>query len=211
MISKSKSVSSADEPVRRFALFGPPPLIEGEDSAAYDEILAKVSAALKPADILEDIWVRDIVDLIWEALRLRRLKASLMQAAASDGLKRVLERLDYLDFQGRSKLSADWVRRKPSAIKRVDRLLTSVDLTIDAVMAQALSDNLDHIERFERMTALAETRRSAILREINRHRATLVQAPRPIVEQIEEGVCEVVDTESHEFPVLVRPRAGSST
>jgi hypothetical protein len=45
------------------APFGPPPLIEGEDSAAYDELLARVSTAVKPADILEDIWVRDFVDL----------------------------------------------------------------------------------------------------------------------------------------------------
>src|ERR1700680_24366 len=52
--------------------FGPPPLIEGEDAAAYDELLTRVSAAVKPADILEDIWVRDIVDLVWHAFRLRR-------------------------------------------------------------------------------------------------------------------------------------------
>jgi hypothetical protein len=44
---------------RLSAPFGPPPLIDGEYSADYEELLARVSATVKPADILEDIWVRD--------------------------------------------------------------------------------------------------------------------------------------------------------
>ena len=94
---RSKSSRSTVVPAARSALFGSPPLIEGEDFAAYNEILVKVSAAMKPADILEDIWARDVVDLIWEALRLRRLKAALMKVAARDGLQTVLQRLDYAD------------------------------------------------------------------------------------------------------------------
>ncbi len=62
--------------------FGPPALIDGEDPAAYDELLARVSGAVKPSDILEEIWVRDVVDLVWGALRLRRLKADLIAANA---------------------------------------------------------------------------------------------------------------------------------
>src|ERR1700704_3374844 len=62
--------------------FGPAPLIEGEDAGAYDELLLRISAAVRPHDIFEEIWVRDIVDLVWEAFRLRRLKACLMTAGA---------------------------------------------------------------------------------------------------------------------------------
>src|SRR2546421_676247 len=76
--------TSADKgrPARRSVPFGPPPLIEGEDAAAYDELLTCVSAAVNPADILEDIWVRDIVDFVWNAFRLRRLQANLITASA---------------------------------------------------------------------------------------------------------------------------------
>jgi hypothetical protein len=48
--------SGAPGPAARLDIFGPPPLIEGEDAAAYDELLVRISAAVKPADILEDIW-----------------------------------------------------------------------------------------------------------------------------------------------------------
>jgi hypothetical protein len=74
--SPTNPTSAADRSAARLALFGPPPLIEGEDPAAYDELLVRISADVKPADILEDIWVRDVVDFTWEILSLRRLRAN---------------------------------------------------------------------------------------------------------------------------------------
>src|SRR5258708_18394516 len=57
-------------------------LLENEDTAAYEEIFARISAVVKPADFLEEIWVRDLVALVWEAFRLRRLKTCLLETAA---------------------------------------------------------------------------------------------------------------------------------
>jgi hypothetical protein len=45
---------------------------------------------VKPSDIFEEIWVRDIVDLTWEVFRLRRLKASFLTVAMSDVVRQVL-------------------------------------------------------------------------------------------------------------------------
>jgi hypothetical protein len=72
--------------------FGPPPLIEGEDAAAYNQLHARISAAVKPKDVLEEIWVRDVVDLTWETLRMRHFKAKLLASATSTGLQRILQR-----------------------------------------------------------------------------------------------------------------------
>ena|SRR5271157_5852942 len=71
--------------------FGPPPLIEGEDQAAYDDFLASISAAVQPRDFLEKMWVRDVVDLSWETRRMRRLKASLLTSHPSRGLRQVAD------------------------------------------------------------------------------------------------------------------------
>jgi hypothetical protein len=67
-------------------------------------------------------------------------------------------------------LAKAWTARKPSALKRVDKILASAEMTMDAVMAQTLSLKLDDIERIERMIAMAEARRNIILREIEWHR-----------------------------------------
>ena len=86
------SNASDHSPARRHATlppvpFGPAPLIEGEDAGAYDELLVRISCAVRPGDIFEEIWVRDIVDLVWEAFRLRRLKACLVTAGARSALR----------------------------------------------------------------------------------------------------------------------------
>jgi hypothetical protein len=114
-------VSNLPEQAGRLALFGPPPLIKGENSADYDELLAHISGAVKPSDVLEEIWVRDVVDLVWEALRLRRLKASLLAANVSEGLKKVLE--SFMNNYGkRESLAACWVMRQRSAVRQVGLL-----------------------------------------------------------------------------------------
>jgi len=61
--------------VQRLALFGPPILLEGEDAAAYDQLFARICSAVKAVDIIEEIFVADLMSLEWEVLRWRRLKS----------------------------------------------------------------------------------------------------------------------------------------
>src|SRR5262245_40264138 len=144
------ATNAVDRSTARLKLFGPPPLIEGEDPAAYDDLLIRVSAAVKPADILEDIWVRDVVDFTWEIFSLRRLKANLMTATRYKGVEAVLRPIIGYSH-ATDTLATKWAQRNPSAIERVTKILDSAGLTMDAVIAQTLSENLDFVERIERM------------------------------------------------------------
>jgi hypothetical protein len=83
--SESKVVSPALPPWRR--LFGPPNILEGEDAAAYEELLARIRSAVKPADMIEEMLVDDVVWLEWEVLRWRRLKGSLIRARGVKALE----------------------------------------------------------------------------------------------------------------------------
>jgi hypothetical protein len=158
-------------PRAALSLFCPPQLIAGEDRGAYDELLATVCAMVKPADIIEEIYVRDFVDCEWDVRRYRRLKNALMAATAYEGLRKVLEPIS---FEGWLDLVEAWAARKPEAVEEVDRRLAAAGLTIDAVMAQTLCEHLD-----------AEVRRNAALCEIERHRATLAVRLRQTVQQID--------------------------
>src|SRR4029453_18784036 len=87
---------SLTERAQRLALFGPSPVIEGEDAAAYDQLLARICAAVKPVDIIDEIFIADVAPSEWEVLRLRRLKWSLIRAPALEALENFLgENLDY--------------------------------------------------------------------------------------------------------------------
>jgi hypothetical protein len=72
---------------------------------------------VKPADIIEEIWVRDFVDCDWDVRRYRRLKDAHMAATAYEGLRKVL---DPISFKGWLELVEDWAARKPEAIEEVN-------------------------------------------------------------------------------------------
>src|SRR5262245_51718677 len=172
-------------------LFGPPPLLDGEDPKIYDQLLAQVSTTVMPEDILEDIWVRDVVDLTIEVLRLRRLKASLMTANAYKGLTETLTPL--VGWSQAETLAEGWAARKADVVEEVNKALASDGLTTDSILAQTFSFKLNDIERIEHMMALAEARRNATLREIDRHRQTLGQKLRRAAQQLEDGQFRAIE------------------
>lgn len=92
---KSKSIVSMAS-AASFDLFGPPQLLAGEDPANYNELLAQVCAAVKPVDVIEQMFVLDLVSATWELLRWRRLKAALLSALGCKQMAAFLgKKLDY--------------------------------------------------------------------------------------------------------------------
>jgi hypothetical protein len=172
------------------ALLAPPPLIEGENAASYDDLLARISGTLQPADILEEIWVRDVVDLVWDAFRLRRLKAHLLKAAAHEGMADIIGPL--LDWNLTGQTSRRWAIGDEEAVKTVETTLAAAGLSMDAVMACTLARKIYEIERIDRMTMAAEARRNAVLREIERHRASFARTLRRTVEDVEEADVKMI-------------------
>jgi hypothetical protein len=253
---KSRSVTSAPARDARLALLGPPPLLEGEDAALYDELVARMCAAVKPVDIIDEMFMADVISLEWEIMRWRRLKFSLLEASVHRELRDFLnEQLNYDDYEDayaetlekilqedlqknlaedqakelaqqcacwqrdavekvtvllkpvgldtikildrakahRAKeLAEEYARRQPKAIKQVRKLLASSGRTMHDFMLEALPAKLDQTERIDRLIMVAETRRNASLREIDRHRAGLGEALRRNVQEV-EGKFEVIE------------------
>ena len=151
------------------AALGPSPLIASDDAATYDTLLAGMCAAVRPADMIERAWTRDVVDLVLETLRLRRLKAALMTSCADQGMQKLL---DGINVPGDTcSLARRWAARDLAAVGEVDAILNAAGLGINHVMAKTLAVRIAEIERIDAMTASAEARRAAALREIAHHRA----------------------------------------
>ena len=172
-------------PSAALAFLAPAPLIAGEDAAAYDDLLTRISAALEPSDILEEIWVRDVVDMVWDALRLRRLKAQLLTASAYEGMHAILSR--FLDWQYSEQLARQWTLRDAAAVTKAEAVLASAGLSAEAVTAQTLALKIDIVERIDRMMVTAEARRNSVLREIERHRASFAHTLRRAVQEVEDA------------------------
>jgi hypothetical protein len=234
--------------------FGPPQLLEGEDAAAYDELHARIYAAVKPVDVIDEMFIADAVSLEWEVLRWRRLKFTMIRKRVIKALKDVLtdklpphlfedyfaedltdvlqEHLPKDEAEKAQPLAHAFIRDEPSAMDKVNEVFDEVGRDwseigagardrkleelvqaytrrepdtvtlinrlladpLDTLMADALANQLDYVERIDRLAAIAESRRNASLREIERRRAVLDQALRRSVQQIEDAEFEVIET-----------------
>jgi hypothetical protein len=143
----------------------PPPLVNGEDGAAYDRLAARIMAAVAPANVIEEIWVRDVVDLVWDVVRLRRLKAGLFKVGATDGMRQLLRSVGEWDHKAH-----DWTARKPAAVAAVNAQLSAAGLDMNDLTTSTFAARIDQFERIERMLAAAEVRRAAALDAIENRR-----------------------------------------
>ena len=175
-------------------ILGPPPLYEGESEENYNQLYDRVRRTVLPEDTIEEIWVRDVVDLTWEILRLRRLKAKLMDAAASQGLENILDTLG-TNFITRGKLIESWASGDTDAKKDVDHLLKKAGFDKATIEAQTLSARLDDFDRIDRLIMQSEGRRNAVLREIDRHRDTVARRMR-------DALADIADAEFEDVPAL---------
>jgi hypothetical protein len=255
--AKSKSKSMTPAPARRFRLFGQPNILEGEDAAAYDELLARICDAIKPVDTIEEMFIADVISLEWEVLRWRRLR-TLVQATGLNALERFLVKqleanyalheehferylaeilrnnppedqadsaemlaaecapntdeagtkldevlrsiglnsgtvLDDARAQKAKELLQEYGRREPETVRLVDQLLAAAGASMDSFMADALTEQLEYIERIDRLTTIAEGRRNGMLAEIERRRAVFGSTLRRNVQEIEDAEFKVIE------------------
>ena len=165
------------------SVLGPAMLIAGESSEAYDGLLARIRAVVEPADILEEIWVRDVTDLAWEVSRLRRIKAHLMQACAHEGLAKALSHLRV--GNNHYVIARRWFAGDAEAAQIVNSAFAAAGLTADTVTALTVSERIDEIERIELMTMAAERRRDGMLRELERRRESLAAKLQRVLHAVE--------------------------
>jgi hypothetical protein len=159
-MSTGESRSKATRPTERWAVFGLPPLIDSEALSNYEELYAGIAEAVKPADILEEIWICDFVDLTWEGLRLRRLKANLIDASA-------IKRLDHGPGVRVVRGDAQTLSQDLDQIEQIERMTAMAEVRRNnalreierhrATFADALRRNVRQIEEGDCQVVDAES------------------------------------------------------
>jgi hypothetical protein len=175
---------SAGNALGRVIAIAPAPLLMGEDEADYAEIAGRIVGATAPRDALEELLLRDVIDLTWEILRLRRVKVGMLRASMGAGVGAVLGAISY-PYPHRETLGEDWTAGDADAREEVDAILGKAGLTIEEATAKTLELKIDVFERIDRMLASAEARRNNALREIDRHREAAGTAARKALDQVE--------------------------
>src|SRR5437899_618505 len=107
------------------ALLGPLPLIRGEDGCAYNELCARIAAAAKPKDFIEEI----VTDLSWEVFRLRRIKAKMWTPNVAAAIRSTLHGV--CGEAQAKKFSLQW---ETGVIGQIDQL-AATGRTVESVAA----------------------------------------------------------------------------
>ena len=142
------------------AVLGPPPLLPGEDVAAYRQLLARLSLDLVPTDTIEWLDLKEIGDLSWELLRWRRLRGAYLFRLQRDRIEGFLT--DKAEPRGmrpdlipaaRETLMAAWARGEPKAGAKVDAILARHGRTAEDFAAGTVFERLDELQRLESLIA----------------------------------------------------------
>jgi hypothetical protein len=81
-----------------------------------------------------------------------------------------------------SELISAYTAGEATAVTEVEMILRRHGLDIDTLMAQALAENLDDLERIDRLIAGADARRNRALNELERRRDSFARRLRHAVQ-----------------------------
>jgi hypothetical protein len=182
-MTESIGLMPAGAPSTTLALLGARPLIRGEDAAGYDGLLARICGTLRPSDSLEEIWIRDVVDLVWETFRLRRIKANLLTYRTQSEIRGKL----IGGFDNADEMACSWATGDEAEAKEMEKALLSVGSSLETAMALSVWAMLNEVERLDRMLVSVEARRSAALRELDYHRGPLARKLRRAIAEAEQS------------------------
>ena len=177
-------------------LLGPPPLAKFEDLKSYSALFEFMAASMQPTDAVEWIWTKDIIDLIWEARRLRRAKATLLAISERRALEAMVsaflpftqvedgEDRDEYDLNAATQIADEIIRgdgTNPKWFEQQKRRAGS-DIKAQDIAYQV---RLDDLERIDNLIIRSDSRRDAVLRDMDRRRASFAKLARDAAEIID--------------------------
>ena len=169
------------------ALFGDPPLLSTEDPNLYWDMFDRFAEFVDPKNIIEWLWLKDIVDLSWEIARLRRYRALLIERERESKNAEI----DYAREHPGDR-NPSWLDR----LKRpqIEELRNAPRLDTEADSASLLIYYLRQYETIDKLLTSAELRRDRILRELDFRRERIA----PLLRKISD---EVIDASADAVPV----------
>ena len=183
---------------------GSAPVLTTEDPKAYNRLFDAVAQALRPQDIIELLVVDDIVYLSWKSRRYRKIISELIDESRKAVAK-----------SNSGQLKDDPLLRKvPVWLKAADDICPEYGevppkcepakpppLEPESPLgpiSEGLRDNLDLIERMDKLSALTERRRSQALASLESYRTSIALRAREVSQQIIEGEFDDANTDPGE-------------
>ena len=163
------------------ALLPVPPLLITESQEEFSRIREDLYEEINPVGIIEQMYVDEIADLVWQILRLKRCKAGVTNLAFHDASAEILGGL----MGAGPEVARDWIS-DPEIAKQVEARLATYKLDGSVIIAEAIKKSSYELERIEILASL-ETRRDRALLRIAQYRGELGPVLRKASDRLIEG------------------------
>lgn len=166
-----------------------PPLLFGESAEEFERLRAELEQEIKPKGIIERIYLNDVLTLILEILRLRRIKTNIIRNARRTALRIILLRIDpglvarVGNTSEAERLVAAWFEGN-SDKEFVQELLHQSQLDEGAIDAEAFRRAFPDVQQLDNMLTSMEARFSKTLRRIAEYRKSLALQIQSSTDQI---------------------------
>src|SRR5664280_498912 len=194
-------------------LFGPPAVLTTENVDSYYAIMARFVECFKPGDFMMQMFIKDLTDTTWDAMRCTRHKTLAIE-------RQYRQRLEY---QARRVKEAAQRKQLAAPVKKDDEncspvlersieLLNVFDGTVDDVKeilartptdidhARALENTIEYYERLDGFLGVAIARRNDVLEQINLYSDGLGHYLRRVSDDIIDA--EFSETKPDEVPLV---------
>ena len=167
-------------------------ILPGEQQAVYDELLSQITSALQPRDIIESMYVSDIVDATFEAHRLKNMKVRIVKLEQKEAARQLLRESRPPGPDGTAEISEEWQLVEGwwsgdfNSWKVINEIAGREGENLDPFLTRAFSNKLDEVERIDRMIAAQNDKRDRGLRELERRREARVSHQRARTRDVED-------------------------
>ena len=165
------------------------PLIWYESPEQYDQLLRDIFGEMAPQGVLECIFVKNLVDYIWELRRMKKMKHTAINFAMPDAAGQVIA--PGMDFF--SDCEEAQVRRQAAAValgvekeaggKEFAQRMQSKCVTPEMIHYKALNSEAEHFQWISRECERLEGRFHRLLKDFEGRRTTLAAMAKSLVER----------------------------
>lgn len=157
------------------------PLLASEDPKIYHGLLIQLWGLLRPKNVLQWLDLKKLVDLIWEGVRLGRIKAEIINSAQKVSLSRLLlsmtnERVCDFTPSGNvtqaEESAVNWFT-DPVAKKEIQALFAKFNYSQKTIDAVAFVQHVDKLATLEKMQVSNEARQLAVRRQLEEEQEIL--------------------------------------
>jgi hypothetical protein len=168
-----------------------PVVLRTENKEEFAKLFEELREEIKPTGFLEQMYVEEVADLTWQAIRLRRVKVATINTALETALKNLLGPIMFGPnyplrpdlSQAVEQLAHDYFLTE-DVRKRVLGMLKEAGLDESAIVAEAFRWTFDNLEKLDRALTLTVARRDKSLRMIAEFRGGLAARLRRSTERM---------------------------